>query len=161
MITQAQVQELFNYDPETGILTNKKPRRGATAGKAVGCTSAAGYLVNGFNGKNYLVHRVCFLHYHGFLPEMLDHVDNDRLNNRIINLRECTLQENNQNRRAGKNNASGVKGVTWKKSKQLWHAQVSHGCKYIHIGYFKDIKKAKEAIKAKRTELHGEFANHG
>lgn len=127
MITQALVRELFNYDPETGILSNRKYRGGGRSGKAgspVGSPHPAGYLSAMVEGKNYLIHRLIWLYVHGvFPPEDIDHHDGDRANNRIGNLRSASRTENNQNMAVRSDNTSGVTGV-WRVGGR-WRARVT------------------------------------
>ena len=87
-----------------------------------------------------------------------DHINGDGLDNRKQNLRICTHAENMCNRRLGKNNKSGFKGVNWRKDDKTWHAQIRHNKKKIHIGYFKDKEEAAKAYDRKAIELQGEFA---
>ena len=162
MLTQALVQELFNYNPETGILTNKIARgQRAKIGDDSGYVSGGGYLHIGINGKKYLAHRICFLHYHGHLPEKVDHKDNNKLNNEILNLRKCTAQQNSFNAKISKANSSGVKGVHWHRSTKKWRAVVMIDGKNNHLGLFADIEDASKAVENARIHRHGEFANNG
>ena len=87
-----------------------------------------------------------------------DHINGDPLDNRKQNLRICTQAENVRNRRAGKNNTSGFKGVSWHKRTNSWHARIDHNKKPIHIGCFEDKEEAARAYDRKAIELHGEFA---
>jgi hypothetical protein len=161
MITQAQVQELFNYDPDTGVLTHKTSFSHRKIGRAVGSYTGNGYLQVNIKCKSHLVHRICFLHYHGQLPAMVDHIDTDKSNNRILNLRECTSQENSFNSKIRIDNTSGIKGVSWYKRIKSWQASIVISRKKIWLGNFKDIEDARKAVEAARVKYHKEFSNHG
>ena len=65
------------------------------------------------NYKNYLVHRLIFLYHHNYLPKVIDHIDRNKLNNKIENLREVTHSQNLMNCKSYKNSSSKYKGVTW------------------------------------------------
>ena len=158
-LTQELVREFFEYNPETGILRHKIARGNVRIGDEAGCVLSTGYLQTAIYGKRYLAHRIAFLHYHGFLPEVLDHIDNVKSNNAIINIREASYRENSFNKKTGSNNTSGVKGVFWDKSK--WRASIRVNGKKEYFGSFENIEDAKKAVEEARIKFHGEFANHG
>ncbi|MCK5609397.1 HNH endonuclease [Candidatus Pacearchaeota archaeon] len=161
MITQDLVKDLFNYNPETGILTRKINKGSAKAGDIAGSINSKGYLLTRINGKKYLNHRIIFLFVYGYLPEFMDHVDNNRLNNKIENLRECTWNENQHNALLRKDNKSGIKCVTWHKATKKWMAAIRINKQSKHLGVFSDIKEAKKSVDDARIKYHGEFANNG
>jgi hypothetical protein len=100
------------------------------------------------------------MYFYGFMPEYVDHADNNRTNNRIENLRECTNQQNSFNAQISKNNTSGVKGVSWDKSRNKWQSKTMFGRKTVHLGRFNTIDEAAIAIKSWREQNHGNFARH-
>lgn len=132
-----------------------------TPGSRAGATRHHDYLTVSIAGKKYAAHRVIFGIYHGYIPDYIDHINGDRYDNRIENLREATPSNNNANTKLRKDNSSGVKGVSFHKASGLWRAEIAVSGKRLQLGYFKSIDDAKNAISSKRTELHGEFANHG
>lgn len=87
-----------------------------------------------------------------------DHRDGNGLNNRRLNLRPATQAENGQNGRLRSNNSSGVKGVTWHKSRGKWHARIMANRKYWHLGYFESLDAAASAYAKASRQHHGEFA---
>jgi len=89
----------------------------------------------------------------------IDHIDNDRLNNSINNLRFATYQENSMNSKISKNNSSGYKGVSYHKRNKKWRAQIIINTNKVHIGYFVKIEEAKFARQQYATELFGEYKN--
>lgn len=119
------------------------------------------YEVVKFFGKGYMVHRLIYLIHHGYLPQYLDHIDNDTFNNRIENLREATYSNNNCNVGLTKANTSGVKGVSWCKHHEKWRARVDLNKKTFYLGHHDDIKDAEKVVRKVREQLHKEFTNHG
>ena len=89
----------------------------------------------------------------------IDHIDNDKENNNIENLRFATHQENNRNKKIAKNNTSGVKGITFSKASNKWHARISIDGLKVHLGYFDNIEDAKAARITAVKKAFGEFAN--
>ena len=142
MLTQARVRELFDYR-EDGCLIRKvatgKTHRGAVAG----CPSHHGYFIVGVNKRYYLLHRLVFLYHHGYLPENhVDHIDRDRSNNRIENLREVSHTCNLRNTGNHCTNTSGIKGVSWDASKNKWTATIMVSKRSFHLGRFTDFTEA-------------------
>lgn len=146
-LTYERVHELFNYNPETGIVTWIKPtsnrvKQGSTAGSI----NSLGYFKIGVDYKTYLLHRLAFLWMEGFFPENgLDHIDRDRLNNKWTNLREASQQCNIRNCNIFKSNTSGIIGVGWHKQTRKWRASIMVSGKDIHIGLFNTKIEAAQA----------------
>lgn len=155
---RSEFLRLFRYEPETGLMFwRDRPRRTSIpAGSEAGSVNQYGYRQVKVWGKFYLTHRVIFLMQKGSLPEQVDHIDHNRLNNKIENLRAATNQDNQRNQSIGKKNTSGVIGVSWSKSNQRWVAQING--KYL--GSF--VHKAKAiAVRRKAAVYHGYHENHG
>lgn len=115
-----------------------------------------GYLVVGIDYGIYLVHRIIYFMHTGELPELLDHKDQDKLNNRIGNLREADKEINSWNRGLQANNASGYRGVSWNKNASKWHSYIKVKGKRIHIGLFESAEEASRAYERKRFEFRGD-----
>lgn len=169
-LTQDLLREVFDYDHETGDLIFKakdsmtaENRRWNTryAGRPCGSENSQGYLHVKLLGKKEKVHRMVFLFHKGYLPDVIDHADNDKLNNRIENLREATRSENNRNARRRADNKSGIKGVTWHNQHQKWYATIRCEGKAKFLGLFANKVAADTAVKKARVYLHGEYLNHG
>jgi hypothetical protein len=127
----------------------------------------AGYITSGgyrrvpLRGKGVAAHHIVFALKHGRWPQAsIDHINGDPLDNRPENLRECTHAQNMWNKRAYKNNKSGVKGVHWSKTVGKWVASIKRDGKNIVAGYYKDLSAAADAVAKLREQLHGEFARH-
>jgi len=129
-------------------------------GTIAGCIKHDRYRRIGINKKPYLAHRLIFMMHHGYLPEVVDHIDGNRLNNRIENLREATQSQNCQNQKIQKNNTSGYKNVTWNKRKRKWRVALKANKKHIEIGYFKDLELAGLVAQEARNKYHKQFASH-
>ena len=97
----------------------------------------------------------------GYLPKTIDHINGDKLDNRIENLRAATVGQNQHNRKTNANNTSGYKGVSWNKGCNKWLSQIKLEGKRIHLGYFDNLEEAAEVVRKAREELHGDFAHHG
>ena len=163
MLTQARLKELLHYEPGTGVFTWKP---GHVSGWATKKSRDAGYDFDGYrrikiDKKNYLCHRLAWLWIHGEFPSgVLDHINGEKSDNRIENLRKAIGGQNIMNVQRKLNNTSGHKGVFWKKSIEKWQVAVGANGKQHHIGYFLDKEDAINAAISARNRLHGEFARH-
>ena len=144
MLTQENVRELFDYDPETGIFTRLVRVSGAKGvGSVVGCRNGDGYLRVRIKGPLYFLHRLAFLYMNGYLPEnQVDHKNGVVADNRWENLREVSRSCNMQNQRLSNANNSGYTGVSWDKRDEKWHAQIKINKKTIHLGLYKTATEA-------------------
>ena len=151
------VHQLFEY--KNGELYWKVRRGGrAVVGSLAGNTDTHGYRQVKINGIRYLMHRIIFLMHHGYLPEFIDHIDNDRLNNKIDNLREANRNQNAFNMRLYKTNTSGSKGVSWDKNRNKWMVRVGIDGVDKYFGHYEDIELADLVASEARCKLHGVFA---
>jgi len=154
-LTAALAREFFAYDPDTGVLRWRiKPCVRMNAGDVAGAVNSDGYLQVAFRGSRHPIHRVIWLYWHGHWPTgLIDHINGDRRDNRIANLRDVNAAMNQHNRRhLAKNNTSGFTGV--RRFQNLWRATIWLGKKPHFLGYFKTAEEAHAAyIRAKR-ELH-------
>lgn len=158
MITHQRLKDLLNYDPETGEFTWLASRTGTARAGTIAGRVNHGYRRISIDGTKYLAHRLAWLHVHGAWPAGdIDHIDMNRSNNRIANLREATTSQNKGNSRAYSNNTSGVKGVCWNKNGRFWQAQIRFQGKKLHLGCFGDINDAAAAYEKAAAELFGEF----
>lgn len=117
-----------------------------------------------FNNEGYIRHNASRTYLHRLILEapkelQVDHVDGNVLNNRRANLRLVTPIEQNYNRTPIRSN-TGVKGVSYSSTRGLYKAKISSDCKEYY-SCFSTLKEAEHWVRKKRTELHGEFANHG
>ena len=149
-ITAERLQELLHYDQETGIFTRKvSTAHNVKVGDVAGCPDGHGYLLIRLQSRRYKAHRLAWLYIHGSWPnDQIDHINRNRSDNRIANLREVTNKQNGQNRSTQSSNTSGHPGVYWYKPYSKWRAQIMHNQKLIHLGYFATIEEALSARKA-------------
>lgn len=145
-----ELDEIFEY--RDGELYWKKP---------TGTLDGGGYMQTGIKGKYCKNHRIIFMMHHGYVPDFIDHIDGNPLNNRIENLRAVTESQNQYNRSFQRNNKTGIKGVSWDKSQKRWKARIGIDGKDILLGHFNNINDAENAVKEARIKYHGEFANFG
>ena len=84
---------------------------------------------------------------HGYVPQnvYVDHINRNKLDNRKLNFRFCTNQENNRNKDLYSHNSSGIIGVTWNKERNKWQAQIVVNNKNINLGRFDDFENAVKA----------------
>jgi hypothetical protein len=158
-LSQDLLNELFEY--RDGNLFWKVSRGSVKKGEMSGTLAKTGYWQISLCKRFYLAHRLIFLMHKGYLPVEIDHIDNNKLNNCIDNLRETTKSQNQFNKLIAKNNTSGVKNVNWCKNINKWRIQISVNGKQRNFGYFEDLETAKAAATTFRKQYHGEFANHG
>lgn len=159
-----RLQEYLQYDPETGgIVWIKRKHRGPLPGERAGTLEDNGYIRVQFDGRHYPVHRIAWYFMTGEDPLdfEIDHIDRDETNNRWLNLRLATDSDNQKNQAKPKSNTSGVKGVSWHKKKGLWIAHIGLNKKLHHLGYFRLLEHAEEAVREYREQLHKEFTHHG
>lgn len=131
------------------------------AGKpAMTHVDATGYNRGYLNGKNVMAHRAAWFLVYGEWPAQIDHINGDRQDNRIENLRAVTNKENSRNAKTPKNNTSGVCGVTWHKASGKWMAGIRVDGKRKHLGLFRAKRAAAEAVSAAYSKF-GFHKNHG
>ena len=155
-LDSTRLRELFNYDSNTGLFTWRHAVSNKLAGSIAGSDNH-GYRQIKIDRKPYQAHRLAWCYVYGnWPPDMIDHINGIKNDNRIANLRLATNQENQQNRRAPQKNNPYI-GVCWHKGRQLWQAQIRvHGMPK-HLGYFATAEDASAAyLTVKRKEhTHG------
>ncbi len=169
MLDQATAQRIFRYDAASGVLTWAE--RGQNefasawawtvwnkrfAGKPAGNAGGVGYRKVRVGRSNYSIHRIAWLMVHGEFPSVLDHINGNRSDNRLSNLREVTVAENNRNASRRRDNTSGHSGVSWDNQRKYWVAFIGRR----KLGRFHRLTDAIAARKA--AELAHDFhMNHG
>lgn len=149
----------FDCDIQTGIITSKISRTSRRVGERADRAEAIGYRVIWFNGHFYKAHRIVWLFAYGEQPpDCIDHINGDRSDNRICNLRVAPHRMNMCNRPAPRHNTSGVKGVHRRSDNGMYRAYVSVNNKRTRLGQFPSLAEAAAAVREARARLHGEFA---
>lgn len=163
-------RSLVSYDAETGMFKWKErpdsmfpaKRHAITWNKrfsgkeAFNTLNHNGYLYGALFEENYSTHRLAWYYVHGVEPDEVDHINGNRSDNRIVNLRNVSRTENCRNTKRAKRNTSGVVGVSWDSVNKVWHVRIRRK----HIGRLKDFDDAISARKAAELEF-GFHANHG
>lgn len=148
------IHAAFILDAESGAVSRRTLRGGQIVGAAVGTTRKDGYLSTSFMGKEILMHRLVWALAMGELPEAeIDHINGNRADNSIRNLRLSTRAENNQNRRkAHANNRLGLLGVT--QAGGRFRARIRLSGKVADLGRFDTAQEAHAAYLAAKRKLH-------
>lgn len=139
-LTHAQLIRLVSYDPETGIFTRRVGKR---ANKQTGSRTQDGYVHIYLAGKTYKAHRLAWLYvYKSWPADVIDHINHNRFDNRICNLRSVTAAENHHNRRRITRSTTGFLGIAWHKRDKRWQATIETQGNAKHLGYFKCLGQA-------------------
>lgn len=147
-------KDYLDYNPETGVFTWIKPRKGIKKDKTAGRTDRNGYITICFNYSHHLAHRLAWFFVHGEWPDKaIDHINRDKKDNRIVNLRLATVPQNGANLVSTKGNST-FKGVSWHKRDKRWRAYL--GTK--HLGNFLTEELAAEAYNEAAFKMYGDFA---
>lgn len=118
-----------------------------------------GYVCGSLFGKPYKAHRIVWAMKHGKWPvEMIDHINKNKIDNAVENLREATHAENARNRKVNDKSSSKLKGVTYRKHVGNWQAQISKDGTKIYLGSFNNPNDAHQAYCNAAKKLHGDFA---
>lgn len=155
-ITQAELKVMFDYDAENGWLI-RKFRKGKPYNKPCGYKPAGynGYGRIKIKGKMYHTHRLIWLFHYGEFPsEFIDHIDGNRVNNRVENLREVDNKSNCHNRKVNENNTSGFADVVWDKEFQKYRVRIEIDGNRKHIGRYGTIEDAVLASKKAKIKYH-------
>lgn len=157
---------LLSYDASTGVLVwaLRQGRRGSWnskyAGKRAGHRNLHGYVFVKVNDVGYHAHRIIWKMVHGVDPDHIDHINGDRSDNRLINLRNVTASENQHNRKLNNNNSTGHPGIHWCQTRRAFVARITNGGRMMSLGRFETVEAA---ISARRiaeqkfnfSETHG------
>lgn len=147
--------ERISYEPSTGIFRWNVSAPGITKGAIAGTMTSSGYRQIKLGHVPYRAHRLAWFLTHGQWPDgEVDHINGDKVDNRLDNLRVVDRAGNSQNQRAAhRDNSSGFLGVTWNKQHCRWQAKLQVNKKMHHVGYFDAPEVAHEAYIQLKREL--------
>lgn len=156
-LTASFVRSILDFDAKTGVFTWRPGyHRSVVAGRVAGRVNGKGYATISIKNNHYQSHRLAWLHFYGEWPSgQIDHINRNKLDNSIKNLRVVTASENCLNRDQPKSKYSNERGVTFHKSNNKWQAQIClpgrNGSTYI--GSFESKEDAVLAYKEARRSL--------
>lgn len=155
-ITAEELKKMLRYDEKTGLFTWLITSGNAVVNKVAG-TCGTGYRIITIKQRYWKAHRLAWLYVYGELPHgMLDHINGDKDDNRISNLRECTRAQNALNSKARTTNKLGTKGISMTKSGNF-RVRIHKNGKETLIGTFDCIEKAKQEYAKAAKEVYGDF----
>ncbi len=150
-----ELKNRFEYNQDTGKFIDIE------SNKESGWITDNGYRIIGFKGTKYRAHRLAWLIIYGEFPENdIDHINGNRDDNRISNLRSVTRSENLKNQKIRSDNSSGVIGVSWGRSNSKWHVRIKSDVKYLYLGSFFDFFEAC-CVRKSAEVFYGFHVNHG
>jgi hypothetical protein len=147
------VVDLLNYDPETGLFTWKE------SGEVAGFKNRNGYVfikVGGMSGIEY-AHRLAYEFMGEDVPELVDHINGIKHDNRWCNLRPANKVDNACNAKIRQDNKTGYKGVSWCSRRECWRVSVTYNKKTVSKR-FKDFDEAVSYMEELRKELHRDYS---
>ena len=155
ILTQDRLKELFIYDCESGTFTRRINIANRFAGEISGSVAMNGYLRIRIDDKYYYSHRLAWLYMNGNFPEKCtDHIDGNRKNNSISNLRMANHSENHENIPSKTNNFSGLRGAYYDHKSKRYYSKIQKFGKYTHLGGFGTAEEAHAAYVEAKRKLH-------
>ncbi len=154
--TAEEVRRIFNYDPDTGVLTHTEANKYVPElhGKRAGHLHHQGYRDVVIRHRLYREHRIVWLYVYGAMPDgHIDHINRCRDDNRICNLRIVTRSQNKHNGNTYANNTSGVPGVYFMRSCGRWYARINVGGIRRNLGSFVNFEDAVAARRRAKAAL--------
>lgn len=141
-------KKYLEYDPDTGLLTKK------TNYGCIYLNNKTGYLFFAIKRKHYRYHRICWaIHYNKWPVSFIDHINGNKTDNRITNLKDCENRENQQNQK--RHREGKLVGANYHKRSNVWRSRIKINGKQLYLGSFKTEKEAHEAYLIKLSELKG------
>ncbi len=160
LLSHEKLVSVLHYDETTGqFLWLIKPSTRVNIGDKAGRVTNTGYRQIKISKISYYAHRLAWLYVHKvFPPALTDHINGNRLDNRICNLRLCGYRENAWNRKTFASNTSGYTGVSFQRNASKWEAYIGGGDQRRWLGFFPTAFDAHSAYVVAARELFGEFA---
>jgi hypothetical protein len=158
MISQSELKAALSYDADTGVfLWRISPCPPVKVGQVAGAKGPKGSWRIEFCEKNYLAHRLAWFYVHGEWPEQIDHINGNRADNRLCNLRPADNSQNQANMGPKKNSHLGIRGVGFRNGSYI--VQLRKGTEYVRRR-FATLAAAQEFAVTESKRLHGEFSVH-
>ena len=155
-----KVNELYTYSKEFGHVIYKSCQyRPSVVGSRVGSTNSRGYRTFRICGYTFTEHQIAWYINFGEIPPILDHINGNKDDNRLENLRSVTRSQNNMNRRHTVKNKLGFKGVFLQKDMNKYRAVIRANKVLVHLGLYDTPEEAYQAYLAASKTLHGEYAH--
>ena len=153
--TKELVESLFNYNAEAGTLTRKiQVAQNAKAGQSAGWVNGDGYLCVRIEGRIFKVHQIVWLLCKGVWQSgVIDHINQDKTDNRIENLRDTTVQINNINKGVRRDSKTGIPNVTWRERDKAYYAACKRNGTQNYLGCFKSLQDAAAAVDKFKAEI--------
>ena len=147
------LNQVLEYKKKTGYVYWRSSNKIV---KSCTTTKGARYKRIMINSEHYVLHRIIYqMHYGDLLSsEVIDHIDRNKQNNKIENLRKANVFINNQNQGERKNNTSGYKGVSWSKQRNKWRATITINKKHKHFGFFATKEEAFICYQKAKATFH-------
>lgn len=159
---RARLESLFIYNESSGTFTYAFTRGRFVVGTKSGSMTSKGYRTIMIDGRQYRAHRLVWLWHTGEWPDQeIDHINGQKDDNRFINLRLATSQQNNANRAPTRQNTSGLKGVSLNQRRGKWYAMIRMNGKNRHLGSFSTKEEAHKAYQTAALAEFGPFAYLG
>jgi hypothetical protein len=154
-LTQTDLHNYFDY--KNGVLYWKISKKCVNKGGIAGHVDyLRPYVRITINRQKHLAHRLIYMMFHGFMPKIIDHINGNKYDNRIENLRAATASQNNYNTKP----KNKLKNVSLYKRTGKWQVQIRYDKKVLHFGYFCDLELAELVATEARNKYHGKFARH-
>jgi hypothetical protein len=158
-VSYERLVEVLRYEPETGLfvwtvcLNSRAP-----VGSVAGTVRPDGYRRINIDRVPHMAHRLAWLYTYREYPSCeIDHINRNRQDNRICNLRLATSKQNKENSPLRSTNTSGHKGVHWDKSRGKWMAFIVHNKRFCNLGRYDDLDQAVKVADDARQQL---FTHH-
>lgn len=157
MLSASELHQLLSYDAKTGVFLRRvTTSQNAKEGDVAGYISPIGYRVISLKSRQFYGHRLAWLHHYGEFPMgQIDHIDGNRTNNAIANLRDVSARVNRQNlRRPPRHNRLGILGVSVSSTGKRYQARIQLNGVKQHLGIFDTIAEASDAYIAAKRSIH-------
>jgi hypothetical protein len=159
-MTKDTLHFLFDYREGKLFWKNKThPKSNRKIGVEAG-TWSNGYRVVHIDKNPYYIHKLIYLYHHGYIPEVVNHIDENSGNNKIENLRPATFAQATQSSPKRARNKLGIKNVHFNEKSKRYHVSIRANKKDIFIGSYENLDSANSAAINARNKYHGNFANH-